>query len=236
MSFLRTALLTGVAVAFCGLASAQLVPGGQPAPVPPPPPPPAAEPAAAPAPAGGLVSEISLADIKALFTGAGVPYEEIKSQSGRPYLVGKPNGWVMFVVAMNCTDDTVQTGCKAVLIESGSFVKPSSAQIVNDFNAQNVVTRAVLGNNGQSYTRQVVLFNSGVSPTYLRESLAWFTNEMAFYADTLDKAAGAAAPTSGGGTFASGAKVPEFSLQSSTRTGRSEDASLPTYAAGSVFK
>jgi hypothetical protein len=240
MTFLRSMLLTGAAIAFCGMAAAQLVPGGEPPaatpgavpeapPVAPPPPPPAAAPVSAP---GGNVTKVSFEDVKAVFAGAGVPFEIAKMSSGRPYIVGKPNGWVMFAYVVACEDDTALTGCAGVMTESGVFTLKTTAAVINNFNSMNTITHGVLLESGEPYLKQVLVFNSGVSPTYLRENFAYFVKEMSFFAEELQKAAEGA--PAAGGAFSAGTGLQD-KLQNATRTGLAEDTGIAGHDAGGAF-
>lgn len=200
MTTLRKLMFTAATVALCGFSMAQEGSAPPPEAVPAQPVPEAAPPAADPAPAGpGLVTAVSFDEVKAIFADAQVPYEVKQLKSGRNYIVGQPNGWVMFVYVMNCDDDTKLTGCKAVSLESGDFVKKADLAFVNGFNAQNVVSHAVLLEGGQSYTKFGLILHSGVSETYLRDAFRMFVNEMAFYSEQLDKAG--AQPPKPTGTF-----------------------------------
>ena len=188
MATLRKMMMTAAAVALCGLSAAQEGSAPPPEAVAPAP----APEVTAPAPAG-LVTAISFEEVKSIFADAQVPFEVKQLKSGRNYIVGQPNGWVMFVYVMNCDDDTNLTGCKAISLESGDFVKKADLAFVNGFNAQNVVSHAVLLEGGQSYTKFGLILHSGVSSTYLRDAFRMFVNEMAFYSEQLDKV-GAEAP------------------------------------------
>lgn len=228
MAALRKLVLTAAVAALCGLGRAQdgSAPPPEAAPLP------EAVPAAEAAPAApGLVTSVSFEDVKAIFTEAQVPFEVKQLKSGRNYIIGQPNGWVLFVYVMNCDDDTALTGCKAISLESGDFVKKVDLTFVNAFNAQNVVSHAVLLEGGQSYTKFGLIFHSGVSPTYLREAFRMFVNEMAFYADALQKV-GAESPKPTG-TFATGTGLTEKAQSTVPR--ESEFTSLSTSDPGVVF-
>ncbi|MFT3808324.1 MAG: YbjN domain-containing protein [Micropepsaceae bacterium] len=229
MPGVRKLVLIAAAAALCGLAVAQDGTAPPPEAVAPTAAPPEA---AAPAPAEtGLITAVSFEDVKAVFAGAGVPFEVKQLKSGRNYILGQPNGWVMFVYVMNCDDDAALTGCKAISLESGDFVKKVDLSFVNAFNAQNVVSHAVLLEGGQSYTKFGLLLHSGVSPTYLRDAFRMFVNEMSFYADELQKAG--AEPPKPTGTFGAGAGLTERSQTLSPRENAS--MSLSSGDAGVVF-
>lgn len=225
---LRKLVLTAATAALCGLGIAQ--DGTTPPPEAAPPPEAVAAPEAAPA-APGLITSVSFEDVKAIFTEAQVPFEVKQLKSGRNYILGQPNGWVLFVYVMNCDDDTALTGCKAISLESGDFVKKVDLGFVNTFNAQNVVSHAVLLEGGQSYTKFGLIFHSGVSSTYLREAFRMFVNEMAFYADALQKAG--AEPPKPTGTFTSDGGLTEKAQSTAAR--ESEFTSLSTSDPGVVF-
>lgn len=233
MHFLRTALLTGAAVAFCGLAAAQLVPGGDPPPEVAPPPPPPVSPTPPPPPAGGLVTKVSLADIKAIFTEAGVPFEIARTNSGREIVVGKPNGWVMSVLVMECSDEAAQTGCEALMMVSGTFVKPASLDLANEYNLKNVISHAVIVEGNKSFTKQVMTLNAGIAPGFLRDSFRIFVAEMAHYAEMIERQ-GSTSSGTGGGTFSANALGAE-GLQTVTPTQFVEDGGTAGHAAGGAF-
>jgi len=233
MTLLRSALLTGAALAFCGISAAQLVPGGEPPPevpvaVPEPPPPPQA---VAPV-ATGLVTTTSLEEVKTLLTSLQAPFTIEKASTGRAYIAAKPNGWYMFVNLIDCADDAAQTGCTGVQFTSGAFNRKANAKFVNEFNDAVVFSHAVLMEGDQSYTRLLVGFNSGVAPTYLGDQFVWFQREMGYYADELDKAMGAAPAT--GGTFAAGTGMPD-KVQTGFTAGQAENIGLAGQSAAGTY-
>lgn len=233
MKLLRSVALTIFTTAFCGIAAAQGLDPAEAVPATPSPAPEAA-PAAPPVDAtAGLVTQASLDDIKALFNAAGVPYEVVKAGSGRPYIAGKPSGWVMFVTMIGCADDNALTGCTGIVMESGTFTVKAPDGFINKFNEMVTLSHAVTVASGEPYTRQAVALLSGVAPGFLRDSMRQFTAEMAFFSGELEKALGGPQPSAGGSFAAAGQGSAKQSAE--PRSGTFADPGIAGHAEDGAF-
>lgn len=158
--------------------------------------PPAAEPTPAPAAApGGMITYTNADSLKALFDAAGVPVELKTNDKGYTYLIGQPEGFIMFVYPTNCEGNSKTGKCPIVALESGLWNKPISVDQANDFNEQIRFSNATVypDTEGKPVIEYTVALNAGVSPDYLKATFRYFTNDMSGFLEYLNSL-GAAAP------------------------------------------
>lgn len=153
----------------------------------------------------GLVTKMSLDDLKAIYDGAGVAYEVRAFDDGKQYLSAAPEGYRMYAVLTGCPDPAKAVDCAVLLLESGQWDTKLTTDQLEAFNSAPFLGKAFL-NEGYPAISYAFVLEPGVAPDYVRTSLRHFLNLMKYFGSfEWLPAEAAAAPTPApnpAGTFA----------------------------------
>ncbi|MFT3808325.1 MAG: YbjN domain-containing protein [Micropepsaceae bacterium] len=148
----------------------------------------------------GLVTKMSIGDLKAVYDGAGVAYEVRVLDDGREFLSAEPEGYRMYAILTTCPDPSKAVDCTVLLLESGTWDRKLTAEQLAYFNSSPFLGKAFF-NEGKPAISYAFVLEPGVSPEYVRTSLRHFLNLMKYFGGFEWLPADAAAPAQKPGSF-----------------------------------
>lgn len=151
-----------------------------------------APPPAPAAPAGGMVTSVNLASLKAVFDRANVPAEIRKEADGFSYVETSLAGNAMLLVPAMCENNDRNGNCAGVIYLSGVWKSQIAPDKIRDAAKEPRFATIIADGSGAFILRHTLAVHKGVGPDYLEWSIVQFSDEMLDFGKFLTAQGGAA--------------------------------------------